>query len=172
MSESGRIWDLLQRAYEGGDAWRGPSLRELLESVTAPPAAARPIAGTKTIWELLLHLTLYEDVVRRRIEGEPIGELSEEEAWPAPESTSPTVWRKALEAFEEGHRRLRQTVAGFSDARLTDVVPGRDYPFYVMLYGAIQHLLYHAGHIEMLMLAQGVQPQGSPMPRRRAAAIA
>ncbi len=172
MSESGRMWDLLQRAYEGGDAWRGPSLRELLEGVTASQAAARPIAGTSTIWELVLHLTLYEDVVRRRIGGEPIGELSDEEAWPTPTETSAAAWRKALSAFEQGHRRLRQALAGFADARLIEVVPGRDYPFYVMLYGAIQHVLYHAAHVEMLMLAQGAQPQGSPLPRRRTTVVA
>jgi len=63
----------------------------------------------------------------------------------------------------EARRALRQAVASFPDARLTDPVPGREYPFYVMLYGAIEHAHYHAGQIEMLMLAQGVRPAASPM---------
>jgi len=172
MSETDRMWDLLQRAYEGGDAWRGPSLRDLLEGVTASHASARPIVDAPTVWELVLHLTAYDDVVRRRIAGEPIGELPEERAWPTAEDPSPAAWRKALDAFSQGHRRLRQALAGFSAARLNDVVPGRDYPFYVMLYGTIQHVLYHAGHVEMLLLTQGVQPHGSPLPRRRVATLA
>jgi len=152
MSESGRIWDLLQRSFEGGEAWHCPSLRDLLGSVTAEQAAARPIAGAPTVFELLLHLTAFQDLVSRRLEREA--------------ATTPAAWRAALVGFEEAHRRLRQSVAAFPDERLKQAVPGREYPFYVMLYGAIEHALYHAGQIEMLMVAQGVRPQGSPMPAR------
>lgn len=168
MSETGRIWDLLQRSFEGGDAWKCPSLRDLLASVTAEQAAARPIAGAPSIWELLLHTTVYEHVVRRRLEGETIDTLPEGVAWPKPAESSPAAWLKAKLDFGEARRALRQNVAAFPDARLTEVVPGREYPFYVMLYGTIEHSLYHAGQIEMLMVAQGVRPQGSPMPVRTA----
>jgi uncharacterized damage-inducible protein DinB len=163
MSETERIWDLLQRSYEGGEAWKCPSLRELLAGVSAEQALARPLAGAPTILETLLHITVYEDVVRRRIEGEPIGELPDEVSWPKPAQPSRAAWEKGLEDFEEGHVRLRRAIADFPSARLAEVVPGRDYPFFLMLHGTIQHLLYHAGQIEMLMVAQGVRPQGSPM---------
>ena len=166
MSESGRIWDLLQRSFEGGDAWHCPSLRDLLGSVTAEQAAARPIAGAPTVFELLLHLTAFEDLVSRRLDREAVSSLPDELAWPKPAATTPAAWRAALFHFEEAHRRLRQRVAAFPDERLKQAVPGREYPFYVMLYGAIEHALYHAGQIEMLIVAQGVRPQGSPMPAR------
>src|SRR5262249_19123109 len=113
-----------------------------------------------TIWEIALHIAAYEQVVRRRIEGEPIGELSHAEEWPAVTDTSPAAWRRELEAFAEEHRRLREARASFPDSRLPDPVPGRDYPFYIMLYGVIQHDLYHAGQIALLMRAQGVEPKG------------
>jgi uncharacterized damage-inducible protein DinB len=166
-----RIWDLLQRSYEGGNAWHCPSLRELLGGVSAEQGLARPVSGAPTILEILLHITVYEDVVRRRIEGEPIGEVSDEMSWPRPAPPLKAAWRKAIEAFEEGHVRLRRTIADFPAQRLSEVVPGRDYPFYVMLHGTIQHLLYHAGQIEMLMVAQGVRPQASPMATRFGAAV-
>ena len=159
MSETGRIWDLLQRAYEG-DAWHGPALRELLENVPPAKAASRPVAAAHSIWEIALHIGAYERVVRRRIEGEPIGELPEAEEWPDVADTSPAAWRRTLETFEEEHRRLREALAEFPDSRLADTVPGRDYPFYIMLYGIIQHDLYHAGQIALLMRAQGVEPKG------------
>jgi uncharacterized damage-inducible protein DinB len=158
MSEAGRIWDLLQRSYEG-DSWHGPALRELLESVSAAQAASRPVAKAHSIWEIALHIGAYEDVVRRRIGGEPVGELSEPEAWPKVGETTPAAWRETLARFDEGHRRLREALASFPDARLLETVPGRDYPFYIMLYGIIQHDLYHAGQIALLMRAQGVSPQ-------------
>jgi uncharacterized damage-inducible protein DinB len=163
MSETGRIWDLLQRSFEGGDAWKCPSLRDLLASVTAAQAAARPIPGAPTIWELLLHATVQEELVRRRLSGEVVDTLPDELAWPKPGDVSPAAWLQAKLDFGEARRALRQAVADFEDARLSEPVPGRDYPCYVMLYGVIEHLQYHAGQIEMLMLAQGVRPAASPM---------
>jgi uncharacterized damage-inducible protein DinB len=159
VSEAQRLWDLMQRAYEG-DVWHGPALRPLLREVTAVQAAARPIPGAHTIWETTVHVAVHEDVVRRRIEGERIGELARDQSWPAVPETGRDVWRQALEHFEGGHHRLRQAVWDFPDARLNDLVPGRDYPFYLMLYGVVQHSLYHAGQIVVLMQAQGLTPLG------------
>ena len=158
MSETGRIVDLLMRSYEG-EAWHGPNLRGLLEGVSAARAAAKPVAGAHSIWEIALHIAVYEDVVRRRVEGEPIGDVPEAEEWPKPGEASPAAWREALARIDEGHRRLRQTLAQLPDDRLLDTVPGRGYSFFVMLHGIIQHDLYHAGQIALLMRAQGVRPQ-------------
>jgi len=163
MSETERIWDLLQRSFEGGDAWRCPSLRDLLGGVSATQAAARAIAGAPTAWELVLHLTVYEQVVRRRLTGEQVEHLPDEAGWPKPEDTSPEAWLAAKLAFGEARRALRQAVAGFPAGRLNEAVPGREYPYYVLLHGAIDHAVYHAGQIEMLLVAQGVRPSASPM---------
>jgi uncharacterized damage-inducible protein DinB len=168
MGETGRIWDLLQRSFEGGEAWKCPSLRDLLACVTAEQAAARPVEGSPTIWELLLHTTASERVVRRRLEGEAVDTLPDELAWPEPRDTSPQAWLQAKLDFGEARRALRQAVASFDDARLDETVPGREYPFYVLLHGAVDHALYHAGQIEILMVAQGVLPSASPMAARLA----
>ena len=50
-----RLEEQLRRAHEG-EAWHGPSLLEALAGVSAEQAAARPIAGAHSIWELVLHL--------------------------------------------------------------------------------------------------------------------
>jgi len=36
------------------------------------------------------------------------------------------------------------------DDRLSDTVPGRDYPFHFLLHGVVQHSLHHAGQMAML----------------------
>jgi uncharacterized damage-inducible protein DinB len=163
MSEIDRIWDQLQRSFEGNEAWRCPSLRDLLAGVTAEHAAAHPVAGAPSIWELLLHVTAHEQTATRRLAGEPAETLPDELAWPRPADTSPEAWRLARLAFGEARRALRQAVAGLPDERLADIVPGREYTFYVLLHGAVEHALYHAGQIEMLMVACGVRPTASPM---------
>ena len=48
---------------------------------------------------------------------------------------------------------LVASLAGFPDERLSDTVPGRDYSFYFLLHGAVQHNLYHAGQMAMLKVA-------------------
>jgi uncharacterized damage-inducible protein DinB len=163
MSEIERIWDQLQRSFEGNDAWRCPSLRDLLANLGAAAAAAHPIPGAPSAWELLLHLTVYEDVARRRLAGEAVPSLRGEAAWPVPAETSPAAWLKARLAFGEARRALRQAVAGFPEDRLKDPVPGREYTYYVLLHGVVEHALYHAGQIEMLMVAARVRPSASPI---------
>ena len=163
MSEIERIWDQLQRSFEGNDAWRCPSLRDLLASLTAEQAAARPIAGAPSVWELLLHTTVYDDVARRRLAGEAVPTLSEPQSWPPPAEPTPAAWLQAKLAFGEARRALRQAVAAFPESRLSDVVPGREYSYYVLLHGVVEHTLYHVGQIEMLMVATGVVPAASPM---------
>lgn len=163
MSECDRIWDLLQRSFEGGEAWRCPSLRDLMGSVSAEQAAARPIPGAPSIWELVLHLAVCEDVARRRLEGETVEHLPDSLAWPRPREVSSAGWLQAKLDFGEARRALRQAVAAFPESRLNDPVPGREYPYYVLLHGTIDHSLYHAGQMDMLMQAQSIAVHASPM---------
>jgi uncharacterized damage-inducible protein DinB len=163
MAETDRIWGQLQRSFEGNEAWKCPSLRELFAAITAPQAAARPIPGAPTIWELLLHTTAYEELVRRRVLGEMVDTLPDEKAWPKPTETSDAAWLQTKLDFGEARRALRQAVALLPEARLHEMVPGHDYTFYVMLHGVVEHALYHAGQAEMLMVAQGIRPSASPM---------
>jgi hypothetical protein len=43
-----------------------------------------------------------------------------------------------------------KAVEAFSDARLQHTVPGRDYDFYHLYHGIVQHSLYHGGQIALL----------------------
>lgn len=168
MSETERIWNQLQRSFEGNEAWKCPSLRDLLAEATAAQAAAHPIAGAPSIWELLLHTTAYERVATRRLAGENMAPLADALAWPKPGAVSNDAWLRARLDFGDARRALRQAVAAFEEARLDEPVPGREYTYYVLLHGVVEHALYHAGQVEMLMLAQGVRPSASPMASREA----
>lgn len=169
MSETERIWNQLQRSFEGNEAWKCPSLRDLLAEATAEQAQAHPIAGAPSIWELLLHTTAHERVACHRLAGEAVASLPGALDWPRPEVVSNDAWLRARLDFGEARRALRQAVAAFPEARLDEPVPGREYSFYLMLHGVVEHALYHAGQVEMLMLAQGVRPKASPMAASREA---
>src|ERR1700683_4899457 len=68
LSEAARIADQLRRAFDGS-AWHGPALLELLKDVDAATAAARPLRDLHSIWELVLHIAVWDDAGLRRLDG-------------------------------------------------------------------------------------------------------
>ncbi len=153
MSEATRIADQLRRAFDG-EAWHGDSLFEILEGVRAEQAAARPIAGAHSIWELVLHIAAWDGIVLRRLGG-AASEMSDAENFPAVTDTRDVAWRAALAEARRVHEALVAAVAGLPDSRLYEIVPGKPahYDFYHMLHGVVQHELYHAGQIALLKKA-------------------
>ena len=147
-----RIADQLRRAFEG-EAWHGPSLRELLTGDTAEIAAAKPIANAHSIWEIALHIAAWENAVRRRLEGEAV-DLPADEDWPKVSDASEAAWKKTLEALETSNTRLRETISRLTDSQLENKVAGQNHTMYFTLHGIIQHDLYHAGQIALLKKAR------------------
>jgi uncharacterized damage-inducible protein DinB len=150
MKESARIAEQARQVFEG-EAWHGPSVLELLQDVSAAEAAARPVPGAHSIWELALHIGAWEVFVRRRMEGERIVDVPDAEDWPRP--GDPSAWEKTREALREGNRRLREAIAAFDESRFAEPVPGKGWDFGFMLRGVVQHDVYHAGQISLLKKA-------------------
>src|SRR5688572_25185058 len=143
MSEVRRIKSQLRRAFEG-EAWHGPSLMELLADVTAARAAAKPLAGAHSIWELVLHIAFWEEVSRKRLEGDATSYQAEDGLFSITDS-SEAAWQEALEKLKSTNEALRQSIAKLDDSQLDTIVAGQEYSIYFMLHGCIQHDLYHAG---------------------------
>jgi uncharacterized damage-inducible protein DinB len=152
MSETVRIADQLKRAF-AGEAWHGPALMEILADVDAAAAAARPIALAHTIWELTLHITAWDSAILRRLAGQAASP-SDAENFPKIRDTSEAAWRAALENLQRQHQELLRVISALPDGRLSEQVPGKDYDFYFLLHGTVQHALYHAGQIVMLKRAR------------------
>ena len=68
-SEPALIAEQLRRAFEG-DAWHGPALLELLREMDAATAAAQPLPDVHSIWELVLHVSAWDDAACRRLDGD------------------------------------------------------------------------------------------------------
>jgi uncharacterized damage-inducible protein DinB len=150
-SESALIADQLRRAFEG-DAWHGPALLELLDDVDAATAAAKPLPDVHSIWELVLHISVWDAAACRRLAGEkfqPEGTAN----FPLVPKPTEAAWRKAVGQVKRAHDVLVKMVAGLPESRLRERVPGKRYDFYHMLHGVAQHELYHAGQIAILKKA-------------------
>ena len=150
-SEVERIMGELQRAFEG-NAWHGPAVLELLHDVTAEQAAARPVAGAHSIWELVLHIAAWESAGCRRLEGDR-AELPDEENFPPVNDTSEAAWQQTIGLLKAGHRRLRDAISRLDESRLDEPVMDGMRSIYITLHGVIQHDLYHAGQIAILKKA-------------------
>ena len=153
MTEIERILDQLKRAYEG-NAWHGPSVSEALAGVNAAQAHARPLANAHSIRELVHHIAVWENVGRRRLQGDRAQiEISSLEDWPSADDRSEAAWVQAKAALDRGHEALREAIACVDESRLDEPILEGMSTVYVTLHGVIQHDLYHAGQIAMLKKA-------------------
>jgi len=148
MHEIGLIADQIASGYRDG-AWPGVSVRVLLHAMTPAEAAAHPIAGAHSAWEIALHLGFWHTAVRRRLAGEVV-EYKLDEDWPEPAAATEANWRAALDALDMAHRTLVDAVRLLTPERLTQLVPGRAFTVYFMLHGVPQHDLYHGGQVMLL----------------------
>jgi len=149
MTNSVRIADLMERAFHG-PAWHGPAVCELIKDLSAHVAAAKPLANLHSIWELVLHLAVWKDVARWRLEGsEQVP--TDDENFPPVTDTGESAWHKALARLKTAHEQLREAVLTASDEKLEEEIPaGGGLTHFVRLHGVIHHDLYHAGQIALL----------------------
>lgn len=153
MSQIEFIVDQLKRAFDG-EAWHGPALMEVLADVDAATAAAHPISTAHCIWELVLHLAAWEQVIITRIvEGKAV-QLSDEKNFGHIEQVNDAAWRQALDTLQRKHQELIKVASQLTESRLTDPVAGKDYNLLFMLNGAVQHAAYHGGQIALLKRAR------------------
>jgi uncharacterized damage-inducible protein DinB len=154
-SESSRIAEQLRRAFDG-TAWHGPALLELLEDVDAATAAAKPLKDVHSIWELVLHIAVWDRAASIRLSGVQTQPEGDDNFPVVPKPTSAN-WRRAIRQVAQAHRTLVKMVEALPDSRLWERVPGKKYDFYFNLHGVVQHELYHAGQIAILKKVQGTR---------------
>jgi uncharacterized damage-inducible protein DinB len=151
MTEIERIADQLSRGFDG-EAWHGDPLMKILEGITATQAAAHPINGAHSIWEIVNHIRAWRSAVPIRLTGQP-KELHGSEDWPSVTDSTDAAWRNCISDLRERHEAFMSAVRAFPESRLSDNAPNRDHSFYVLLHGMVQHDLYHAGQIAILKKA-------------------
>jgi len=148
MTDPEFLADQLRRAHTG-QAWHGPSLKEILANVSAGTAAARPASGVHTIWEIVRHIAAWLSACGRRLQGEAL-ELTADQDWPAGGDTGDTAWQATLASLDAATDALERLIAALPADGLRKGVPGTQYSVRFMLQGVVQHHLYHAGQIALL----------------------
>jgi hypothetical protein len=147
--EVARIGDQFQRAWDG-DAWHGPPVAPLLASLDQRSGSYRPAPDAHTAQELASHITFWLDAAHRRLKGEKY--LPTEGDWDLPAGES---WSQTVARLSRTYAALVASIAATPASRLNEPVTGMPYNIYVLLHGALQHTLYHAGQIAMLRRLAG-----------------
>ena len=156
MSEPTTIAAMLKSVVDG-PAWHGPSVMELVESVSADQAKRKPIGDGHSIWELLLHMTAWQEYALEVLDGKDAAPLEGKADWPPlPNPPKEDQWETTKRKFEGGMRELRERIIHLDDAQLHATVPQRDFPLKVLLHGLVHHNLYHGGQIALLRRAIGI----------------
>ena len=155
MSEITRLIDELEREHSG-DPWHGSPMLDILDGVNAATAAHKPFPGAHSIWELVLHATGWKREVARRTMGAPAGEPANGD-WPEVGEPTEARWNAALDDLNAAHLELISAVSALPEARLFEPTNdprnrplGTGVSYYVLLHGAVQHDVYHAGQIAVM----------------------
>jgi len=139
-----------------GPMWHGAALDELLSHVPCEQAAARPIPGAHSIWEIVLHVTAWAEIALARVHGNRTGDPAPDEDWPpVPASGSDLAaeWHAALGRLRESYRALATDTRRLDPSAIDEKVPGLDYSVSNLLHGVIEHATYHGGQIALLKRA-------------------
>jgi uncharacterized damage-inducible protein DinB len=136
-----------------GPMWHGPALADVLDGVQHDRAAAKPIAGAHSIWEIVLHITAWAEIARLRIAGQATGDPAPEQDWPSVTATDAAAWRLAVERLGESHRQLAADARQLDDEKLDARVAGLKYSVSILLHGIVEHGTYHGGQIALLKKA-------------------
>lgn len=128
-----------------GEAAHGATLRRLLDDVSEEQARRR-IGDTHSIFEMVVHVGTWMDVVARRLRGEPI-ESTTVEDW---SDTTLRSWPATIEELEHAQSRLLDAIARTPPEALDKPIAGRDATARATLETILNHNVYHAGQIALL----------------------
>lgn len=145
-----KITENLETVFRG-DAWHGPSMMEIINSLPAKVVDQKHGLSKRTIAQLIFHLLAWRRFIIAKLNDDIHYQLqSEEENWGTADETSAEKWNSLIEELKETQNKLIDELEKKDDSLLVKRVPGEYYDFYKLLTGMIQHDTYHLGMIWVL----------------------
>lgn len=137
----------MKDAFEG-EPWFGRSTKAILSEINESLAFEKP-QGQHSILELLWHMINWKEFALSRLHKTSTHPMKyfEENDWRNLDHNDKTLWKKGLEKFSALHHGLVVAVGALTDEILSQKVEEREYDFRNLLYGIIEHDIYHLGQI-------------------------
>ena len=161
MTTLGLLRDDLARAFDG-DAWHGDPLASLLAGLDAEAAAARPVPGAHSVWEIVLHVASWMETGAARVAARVARPVDDSADWPpVPDPADAAAWHAATARLGAAHRALLAAAGALDDGDVwtplgtRDRAQGTGGTVATLLTGLAQHAAYHGGQVALLRKALG-----------------
>lgn len=137
----------IKTAYEG-DPWFGRNVREILSEINEAVVFEKP-GGQHSILELLWHMITWKEFTISRLRNDNSISLQyfEKNDWRELDHSDKSLWQQGLKQFSQLHNELVEVLQQQEDELLSKRVEGRQYDFRKLIYGIVQHDIYHLGQI-------------------------
>jgi uncharacterized damage-inducible protein DinB len=154
-----RLANALERTISG-PMWHGPALGEAVAGLTAAQAAARPVDGAHSIWELVLHIAAWADIAGERLANreEPV---RPERNFPPTGEVDEARWAEAIAQMQRSYKALATATRAVDETTLFANLANHDHSAWATLQGVVEHGTYHGGQIALLRRALGIEPPKS-----------
>ena len=108
--------------------------------------------STHTIAELVFHMTTWRIFVVRKLQGDVTFDIkTKEKNWKTFSIMDELEWETLqMELSLSQEELVSELEKRTEDDFLDQIVPGRNYSYYTMLHGLINHDLYHGGQIALI----------------------
>ncbi len=145
-----KIIDNLDTVFRG-DAWHGPSIMEIINSLPIEKVVQKKEFSKQTIPQHIFHLMAWRKFVLEKLNDNIHYSLeTEEDNWGNENDINPKNFNVLIEKLKSSHIDLINTLEKQDDDILEKYVPGEHYNYYKLLNGLIQHDTYHLGMIWVL----------------------
>jgi uncharacterized damage-inducible protein DinB len=137
----------LKETYEGVP-WFGRNIKALLKDAGVVDVFEKP-NGQHSLLELLWHIITWRDFTLSRLQpsAEKNSNYFEQQDWRILDETNKDLWHEGLKKLELTQTKLVDVLQQQKDSLLVQTVPERTYNFRTLLYGIVQHDIYHLGQI-------------------------
>ncbi|MBK5272002.1 MAG: DinB family protein [Bacteroidia bacterium] len=131
-----------------GKPWFDRSVYAILDEIDTTLVYKKPNENSHSLMELLYHMLTWAEFTLKSVEkaGKEHMNAIEKMDWRLIE---PAVhnWEKGLAEFKSVNEKIIDRLQTIDDSLLEETVDFRKYNFGVLLYGHIQHIIYHLGQI-------------------------
>jgi uncharacterized damage-inducible protein DinB len=137
-----------------GDAWYGPSIYNTIEKVSFETAYEKPPGSVHNIAGLVLHMLSWTEEVMDRMNG-MAAQMPSSGNFPDPGAPDEQKWQNYVNDLKLVNVNLLGVIQNFPneqwDELINDTRENKPKVTYKgLIYGFIQHQVYHAGQIALL----------------------
>jgi uncharacterized damage-inducible protein DinB len=138
----------LMEVFEGGN-WTDVNMNAALRDINYREATAVTKASYNTIAALVYHISFYNEIVLKRLQGiSPV--IGNANGFDLPPIKNEHDWTKLKEKCFQSARDLAAAVLKFPEERLFELTVTGHSTNYKTLHGVAEHAHYHLGQIVLL----------------------